>query len=151
MTFKNGGMWLAGVPLSGGVASYTTTKLPAGSDSISAVYSGSPSFSGSTSALLGQTVNQASTTTTLTSSLNPSNSTQAVTFTANVTGENGGTVGGTVTFQDGTKTLGTVTVSGGAASYTTSTLAAGSHTITATYNGNKNFTTSSTSLTQTVN
>ena len=151
VTFKNGGMWLAGVPLSGGVASYTTTKLPAGSDSISAVYSGSPSFSGSTSALLGQTVNQASTTTTLTSSLNPSNSTQAVTFTANVTGENGGTVGGTVTFQDGTKTLGTVTVSGGAASYTTSTLAAGSHTITATYNGNKNFTTSSTSLTQTVN
>ena len=151
VTFKNGTMWLAGVPLSGGVASFTTTKLPAGSDSISAVYNGSPSFSGNTSALLGQTVNQASTTTTLVSSLNPSNYTQNVTFTANVTGENGGTVPGTVTFRDGTKTLGTVTLSVGAASYTTSTLVTAPHTITATYNGNKNFTTSAASLTQTVN
>ncbi len=151
VTFKNGTMWLAGVPVSGGVASFTTTKLPAGSDSISAVYNGSPSFSGSTSALLGQTVNQASTTTTLVSSLNPSNYTQNVTFTANVTGENGGTVPGTVTFRDGTKTLGTVTLSVGAASYTTSTLVTAPHTITATYNGNKNFTTSAASLTQTVN
>ena len=66
------------------------------------------------------TVSSASTTTSLTSSLNPSLSGQAVTFTATVTGAS---PTGTVQFKDGAPNLGTpVTLAGGRASFNTSTL-----------------------------
>ena len=80
-------------------------------------------------------VSKAATTTTLASSLNPSNVGQSVTFTASVTPEFSGTVTGTVAFYDGTTLLKTVALSGGVAKFTTSTLTSGTHTITATYNG----------------
>jgi hypothetical protein len=100
---------------------------------------------------MGQVVNKATTTTTLVSSLNPSQSGQSVTFTASVAPQFSGTPGGYVTFYDGTTVLKTVYMSGGTAKFTTSTLATGTHTITGTYNGNASFVGSSASLTQTVN
>ena len=93
----------------------------------------------------------ATTTTTLTSSQNPSNFGQSVTFTASVTPQFGGAVTGTVTFYDGSTALKAVGLSGGVAKFTTSTLTSGAHNITATYNGSGNFDGSSASLTQTVN
>jgi hypothetical protein len=87
----------------------------------------------------------------LTSSQNPSNFGQSVTFTANVTPQFSGTVKGAVTFYDGTMPLKTAYLSGAVAKFTTSALTAGSHTITATYNGSTNFYASSASLTQKVN
>ncbi len=149
--FYNGAATLKTVTLSGGVASYTTTTLAAGTASITAQYEGSTSFDSSTSAAVSQVVNQANTTTTLVSSLNPSNSGQSVTFTATVVGQFGSKVTGSVTFLDGTTTLKTVGLSGGVAEYTTSKLTEGAHTITATYDGSTDFTTGSASLTQTVN
>lgn len=77
-----------------------------------------------------------STTTTLTSSPNPSYTGQSVTFTATVT-PSGPT--GTVTFFDGATSLSTVALAGGSASYPTSALTAGTHSITATYNGDTNY------------
>ena len=151
VVFHSGTTALAWSTLVNGVASYTTTKLAVGAESITAVYKGSSSFLTSTSAALSQVVNQASTTTTLVSALNPSSAGQSVTFTATIAPQFGGTVTGSVTFVDGTTTLRTVNLSRGAASYTTSSLASGTHNITATYNGSTNFTTSSASLTQTVN
>jgi arginine exporter protein ArgO len=151
VTFKNGTTNLGTVALSGGVASCTTTKLAAGTLSITAEYEGNASFTSSTSTPISQVVNQASTTLTPVSSLNPSNYKQSVTFTATVTPQFGGAVTGTVTFTSGTNTLGTTGINLGVARLTTSTLASGGDTITATYNGSSNFTTSSTSLTQTVN
>jgi hypothetical protein len=151
VSFYNGVARLGTATLSGGVASYTTTKLTVGAASVTAVYHGSSSFTPSTSAALSQLVNQASTTTTLTSSRNPSNSGQSVTFTAAVAGRFGGTVTGSVTFMDGSTTLATVNLSGSKAKYTTSSLAVGSHDITATYRGSTDFTGSSASLTQNVN
>jgi hypothetical protein len=151
VTFKNGAAVLATVALSDGSASFTTSTLTAGTKYIKAVYGGDANFGPSTSKVLKQVVNKATTTTTLTSSLNPSNLGQAVTFTASVTPQYSGKVTGSVTFYDGTTALGTVSLSKGAAKFTTSTLAQGTHTITATYNGNANFTGSSASLTQTVN
>lgn len=151
VTFYNGTAALGTVTLSNGTASYTTTKLAVGTESITAGYKGSSSFSASTSAAISQVVNPASTTTTLVSSLNPSNFGQSVTFTATVAAQFGGTVTGSVTFMDGGTTLKTVNLGGGIAKYTTSSLASGSHDITATYNGAADFTTSSASLTQTVN
>ena len=74
------------------------------------------------------------TTTALTSSLNPSNYGQAVTFTATVTSA-GPTPTGKVKFMDGTTTLKSVTLSGGVAALTTSKLAVGTHPITAQYLG----------------
>jgi uncharacterized repeat protein (TIGR03803 family) len=151
VTFNNGSTKLGTVPLSGGVASYTTTNLAVGTEPITASYNGSSSFTTSTSGALSQAVNQANTTTTLVSSLNPSNYKQAVTFTATVSPQFSGTVTGTVTFYDGTTLLKTVTLSGGKAKCTTSKLTSGVHSIKATYNGSTDFTGSSGSLTQTVN
>ena len=87
----------------------------------------------------------------MTSSLNPSNYGQSVTFTASVTPQYSGTVTGKVSFYDGTTLLKTVALTGSVAKFTTSKLAAGSHSITATYNGSTSFIGSSASLTQTVN
>jgi hypothetical protein len=151
ITFMNGKTVLGTGTLSGGSASFATSKLTGGTDKIKAVYGGDAHFGPSTSKALKQVVNKATTTTTLTSSLNPSNYGQAATFTASVTPQFSDTVKGPVTFYDGTTALKTVPLSGGVAKFTTSTLARGTHTITATYNGNANLIGSSASLTQTVN
>ncbi|MGD0792207.1 MAG: Ig-like domain repeat protein [Terriglobales bacterium] len=151
ISFMKGTTVLGTGTLSGGSASFTTSTLPVGTNAIKAVYGGDSNFPGSTSKAVSQVVDKATTTTTLTSSLNPSNFRQSVTFTASVTPQFSGTVKGTVTFYDGTTALKTASLSGGVAKFTTKTLASGVHTITATYNGNASFSGSSASLTQTVN
>jgi len=151
VAFKSGTTTLGTAALSGGVASYTTTKLAAGTPSITAEYEGNASFTSSTSTPLSQVVNQTSTTVTLVSSVNPSSYKQTVTFTATMTPQFGGAVTGTVTFTSGTNTLGTTGINSGVAKLTTAALASGEDAITATYNGSSNCTTSSASLTQTVN
>jgi uncharacterized repeat protein (TIGR03803 family) len=137
--------------LSGGSATLMISTLTAGADAVTAVFGGDTNFASSTSKAVSQVVSKATTTTKLTSSLNPSNSGQAVTFTASVTPQFSGVVTGTVTFYDGTTVLKTVALSGGTAKFTTKTLAAGTPTIKATYNGSASFDTSSASLIQTVN
>jgi hypothetical protein len=74
----------------------------------------------------------------LSSSSNPSQAGQPVTFTSIITGSVG-TPTGTVTFKDGGTVLRTVSLLGGTASFTTSSLSVGSHSMTATYNGDSNF------------
>jgi hypothetical protein len=82
------------------------------------------------------------TTTALTSSPNPSNFGQAVTFTATVTVQPGfykGVPTGTVTFYDGSTNIGNSPLdSNGVAILTTSKLTEGTHSMTATYSGDKN-------------
>jgi hypothetical protein len=151
VTFKSGNVTLGGVGAIGGVASFTTTALGVGADSVTAVYKGNADFSGSISSALRQVVNQATSTVTLTSSQNPSNVGQSVTFTATVAPQFSGTATGTVVFKNGSRALATVMLAGGVATYSTSSLTSGSNTITAKYNGNINFSASSTTLTQTVN
>jgi uncharacterized repeat protein (TIGR03803 family) len=151
VTFMKGAMVLGTGILSGGGASFTSTTLAAATDSISAMYGGDSKFGYSTSNTVKQVVNKATTMTTLSSSRNPSNFGQSVTFTASVTPQFSGTVQGSVTFYDGTTALKIVSLSGEVARYTTSMLTVGSHSITASYNGNASFIGSSASLTQTVN
>ena len=92
------------------------------------------------------------TSTAVTSSLNPSNQGQSVTFTATVTPQTTGIPTGTVTFSDGSTTLGQATLTNGTASYSTAALSSGSHSITASYSGDSSFTASvSTALNQVVN
>jgi hypothetical protein len=151
VTFEQGSTVLGTGTLSKGTASFSISTLSVGTTSITAVYPGDTNFTASTSKAISQIVNQASTTTKLISSPNPSTFGQSVTFAARATAGFGGSVTGTVTFADGTTTLGTVTLSSGIAKFTTSTLAKGSHPITATYNGSTDFQASSAELTQIVN
>jgi hypothetical protein len=150
--FLNGTTIVATPTLISGSAEYTTSKLPPGTNSINTVYEGDYNNSGSTSKDVNQVVRKATTTTTLTSSPNPSNYGQTVTFRATVLPQFSGTSTGNVVFKDGAKTLKTAALSGGESSYTTSTLVSGTHNITATYNGSTSFDRScSVPLTQTVN
>jgi uncharacterized repeat protein (TIGR03803 family) len=138
--------------LSDGSATFITSALPVGTNSITAVYAGDSKFAASTSKAVSQVVSKATTVTTLASSLNPSNVGESVTFTASVAPEFSGTGAGTVSIYDGTTLLKTVTVNKGEAKFTTSTLTTGKHTITATYGGSTSFDGSSSApLTQTVN
>jgi len=91
------------------------------------------------------------TVTTLSSSPNPSNFGQTVNFTAKVDTNGVGTPTGTVTFDDGATVLGSSPLSGGTASFSTASLPAGTNSISATYNGDSNFSQStSTVLSQAV-
>ena len=135
VTFYDGSNSLGNCSLSNGSASFSIGNLAVGSHNISFTYSGDDNDSGSTSAVVTQTVNPVSTVTLLSISPSTSTSGQSVTFNASVTPN---TATGTVTFKDGTKSLGTGTLSGGSASFSTNTLAVGSHSITAVYAGDTN-------------
>ena len=147
---------LQAVALDGtGHAQFTTTDLVAGTHPIEAVYEGDggPDFASSNSNNVSQTVSQASTKTTVKTSQSSSDTGQLVTFTAKVTVKTGaGTPSGTVTFLDGTTSIGTATVDAtGTATLAFDGLDAGIHSITAFYNGDGNFSTSTSSaITQTV-
>ena len=94
-----------------------------------------------------------STTTAVTSSLNPSTFGQSVTFTATVTA-GAGNLTGTVSFSDGTTVLAAaVPLTGGVATFATAALAVGSHSITASYSGDSGHSasTSAPALIQVVN
>src|SRR5579871_1073463 len=136
VTFNENFVTLGSTTLSNGTGSISVTDLPLGTDSITAVYSGDATFSGSTSAVLNQVVNPAPTTTTVTSDAEPANVNQPVTYTATVSSPYNNDLTGTVTFKDGTKTIATVNVT--QPNYTTSYSATGKHSITAIYSGDKN-------------
>jgi hypothetical protein len=140
-----------------GMAAITTSSLTAGSGFlgnhlITATYGGDANFS-TGSARLMQKVHASATATTLTSSPNPSNVGQTVTFTATVAPvPNQSTKpSGMVTFQEGSVVLGQVPLnSAGVCSFSTSSLAAGSHTVTAYYQSDTAFASSNGGTTQTV-
>ena len=134
VTFMKGKAVLGTGPLSGGTAIFTTAALRVGKTSVTAVYGGDSNFAGSTSKAVKQVVDKYPTTTALSSSLNPSQSAQAVTFTAQVT-SSGAPPTGIVKFLDGASKLGLDRLRGGVASFTTSKLAVGTHAITAQYLG----------------
>src|SRR2546422_1973861 len=118
---------------------------------------GDGNFGASTSAALTQTVNKASTATTLTSSVNPSVFGQSVTFTATVTvtAPGAGSPTGTVNFVDGATNIGSCSLPAAApfsCTFSTSALSVATHSITATYVGDGNFNTStSAAVSQVVN
>jgi hypothetical protein len=152
VAFKEGTSTIGTVALSSGAASLSVSNLAVRQHSIVAVYSGSPSFSASTSAAITQTINRATTTTTLASTPNPSTSGTAVTFTATVTPAYGGSPTANVTLKDGSTLIGTVALSATThqATFVISTLAAGTHNITATFVGGGSFAPSTSAVLQQV-
>ncbi|HEY6126791.1 MAG TPA: YDG domain-containing protein [Candidatus Acidoferrum sp.] len=93
------------------------------------------------------TITQASSSTTIVASPNPSQLGQSVTFTATVVDSSAGSAGtptGTATFKDGATTIGSGILNGsGQAMLTVSSLTVGPHSITAVYGGDLNFVMSS--------
>src|SRR6185369_9679798 len=134
--FFDGATSLGSSPVAAGSAVLNTAALTAGVHSLTAVYSGDASFTGSTSAAHSHTVNAASSSTAVTSSPNPSVVGEGVTVTATVTPAS---ATGSVEFFDGATSLGSSPVSGGTASVNTSALAVGGHTLTAVYSGDASY------------
>src|SRR5208283_5892477 len=106
--FLDGTTIIAVKALKGGAATFSTTKLPLGFSVVTASYQGYSIYNPSTSAPVNQHVVEALSATALTSSPNPSNYAQAVTFTATVTSKIGTPPDGElVTFLEGSAVLGT--------------------------------------------
>lgn len=152
VTFSDGSSNLGTAALdSTGTAAFTTSTLAAGAHAIAASYAGDSNFNPSSSTL-SQIVGKLATTVTLVSSANPSVFGQGVIFAITVSAASGtGTPTGTVTLQDASSTMTTLNLVNGQASFTTASLAIGSHSITASYGGDGNFNSSSSTMSQTVN
>ncbi len=145
---------------SGSTATCQSTSLSVGTHSIQATYNGDANFGGSTSTPpISYTVTQAVTTTAITAAPPQQSSfEQPVTFTATVTGANGGSPTGTASFTDNGASiqgcpalqLSPLVGGGAAATCPTSTLAIGQHTIAVSYGGDTNFKSSNTSISYTV-
>jgi hypothetical protein len=127
VSFEQGSTVLATVPVTGaGTAAFTTSALPLGSTSITAVYNGATSILGSTSASVNQAVVPYTTATAISSSANPSRTGQPVTFIATVTADGMPVTTGTVGFTRGNTLLGTVALGpDGTATLTDSSLPVG--------------------------
>jgi sugar lactone lactonase YvrE len=139
-----------------GVATFSlATGLTGGSHSLQAVYLGSSAFDGSTSSALALTVTTAPTVSTMVISTEYTNPYSIVSggsavFTVTISSTGVGIPTGTVIFSTGSTSLATVPVvpvAGGAfqAALTTSALPVGTDLVTATYSGDANYVTSSTS------
>ena len=128
-----GGNSTANVNITSGQASINATA-----NGVAGSYNVNASAVGATSASFSLTNNKAATTTVVTSSSNPSDLNQSVTFTATVTGVLIPT--GAVQFKDNGNNLGAPVAlnASGKAQLTTSALTAGNHTITADYSGDAN-------------
>lgn len=123
--------------VSAGQCSLTFTST--GAKSLTAVYAGDANYNGSTSAIQAHTVNQANTTTTITSdNPDPSGLGEAVTvnFTVAANAPGSGTPTGNVTVSDGVNSC-TGTVASGTCTISLTT--SGARTLTAVYAGDSNF------------
>ena len=137
-----------------GVAVLDYANLPAGTDSVVAMYQGSTTLAPSTSNTVEQVVNPGVSTTTVTSTPNPSTAGQSVTITATVGPAGPPPPTGTASFtSSGTAISGctAVLLNSLTAVCMTSTLAVGTDAIVATYSGDSNYAGSSGSLSQIVN
>jgi hypothetical protein len=139
---------------SSGSATFTTAALSGGVHDLSVAYLGAANFLAGTSSIVSQTVEQAPSTTILTSEINhPIVYGQTVMLAAAVypASPGAGTSTGTVQFDDGSTVPGTAPLNNGIALFTTRTLPAGVHSLSAVYQGSNNYASStSNSLSQTV-
>ena len=138
VTFYNSTTAIGTAGVSNNQATLTYSTLPIGTDSIQGIYTGDSNVAGSASPVLFQVVNKASTSTAVTSSLNPADIGETITFTATVTSQYQGAVTGTVDFKSGTVLLGAAKLVNGQANIKTSFSEAGDDAITATYLGDAN-------------
>ncbi len=135
--FRDGSTTLgSGILNAGGVATYTTSTLPIGQQSITAVYQGDADASGNTSNAVSVTVATLATQTTLAASANTVASNQPVALLATVISATGlPASSGTVSFFNGSTNIGTANIGANGSASISITLTAGSDTVTAKYGG----------------
>jgi len=141
MTFYSGTTSLGSISLnSSGQAIFATSSLPAGTDSITASYSGDKNYNPATSAAVTVTViGKPIPTVKLTASSSSTTYGTLITFKASLTG-NGAVPTGSVAFLSGVTLLGSANLnSSGVATYATSKAPAGDDSITASYSGDSNY------------
>jgi len=142
VTFLDGSSALGTTALdASGTAVLTTAALALGSHSITAAYSGSAVYTGSTTGAASLTVSPASSATGLSTSANPAPAGGTVTITAATTpvGPATGTPTGSATFFDGSTQLGSAALDGSGRASINRVLTYGTHQLTATYAGDGNF------------
>lgn len=154
ITFYDGTTDICQIPVSpmSSCPASTGTGFTVGIHSLTAVYSGDATHTGSTSNAVVLTVLANPTAVSLASSSNPATAGQPVTLTA-VTAGSYTQPTGSVTFLDGTNPIGTAALnSSGVATLTTASLSTGSHSLTASYAGDGESTPgTSPVLTETIN
>jgi hypothetical protein len=139
VSFYTGRTLLGAAALTTGGVATLSVMLPQGSDVITAVFSGSALYAGSTSSALSVS-DLAGTSTTFSASPTTQLYNNPIVLTAQVTSPTAGTLTGTMSFLDGTTVIATVAVvTNGQASYSVTSLAQGSHSLTAVYSGDGNF------------
>jgi len=139
VTFFDGASPLGTIPLSGNSAQIVTSSLTTGVHTLTATYNPVAGFAGSTSAPLSETISQATSTTVITSSVNPVNLVTPVTYFVTVTASNGITPTGSVAIYDNAIFKSNSALNGsGVGTWSTVYTAGngGTHVITATYGGN---------------
>lgn len=138
VSFADGATVLGTAALSGSGVATINANLVTGAHNIVATYTGDANDGGSASATTPLSVIPATTVTKLATSANPSTADNALTITANVSG-NGGTPTGSVTFSADGNVLGTKPLdASGSASFSLSSLSVGTHAITVSYAGDVN-------------
>ncbi len=131
--------FINGNPGGGGQAVFTISSLPAGTDSITAVYAGDTYNGSATSNAVSQVVKMAATATAVGASPTPAIAGGAVVLTAAITVTQGvSTPTGTVTFMSGATNLGTAKVGANEMATITVTFPPGPQSIVATYSGDTN-------------
>ena len=152
VTFSEGSLILGTAQVnSSGIASIAVSTLTVGANNISASYPGNTNYAGSISNILLQSISSTSTTTVLTAGGTSSLSGKPVTLTVTVISPTG-TPTGNVVFRDGATNIGQGTLNAqGVATLTISSLAVGQQTLTAVYQGDSSYLTStSASLVETI-
>jgi DNA-binding beta-propeller fold protein YncE len=137
--FFSGSTSLGTAPLNSTGVATLSTALPLGQDTITAVYSGSANYAGSTS---GPILISDRGVTSVTFSATPPTQlySNPIVLTAQAISPTAGTLSGTMSFLDGTTVIATVPLgANGQATYTATTLADGSHALTAAYSGDPDF------------
>jgi hypothetical protein len=142
VSFTANGNSLGTEALVNGIATLATSFANAGSYSVTASYAGDSNNTASTSAAVAITITPATSTTTLAATPTAGDVNGQITLKASVSGDS---PTGSVSFAAGTTSLGTATITNGVATLQTSFAAAGSYATTATYQGDKDNTVSTSS------
>jgi sugar lactone lactonase YvrE len=154
VAFFQGTTQLGTAPLINGQASLPATFSTPGSYTLTAVYSGDPSYNIGTSPNYTQIVTGYTSQVSLTSSANPTLINNPITLTAAVVAAPGQgtppTPTGTITFLQGTTSLGTATIIAGQATLAVNFAAIGTYPITAVYSGDTYFLTATSLITNQV-
>ena len=152
VTFSEGSLILGTAQVNtSGIASIAVSTLAVGTHNISASYPGNTNYASSISSILVQSITFTSTTTVLTAGGTGSLSGKPVTLTVTVISPTG-TPTGNVIFRDGATSIGQGTLNAqGVATLSISSLIIGQHTLTAVYQGDSSYLTStSASLVETI-